>query len=1112
MVRQADLPASRPGPSIRARSALPNAADLDRQAWPLPAALRGRGMCCVMGILCHRSGRGVRALLYGALAVVAALCAWQAWTAQQVQVGQTTASEAIRLVSTHRSHILAIALQAQWLAARPVAESAAAAQRLREALDDSLGAALELDLLLSLPLAAPGVDDERQRQLGELITAWQADRERLWYRAENLLRNLDAGIALPPDSLRLLALEAEALQLPTTALVDSLRADALHRSAGHVAQVQWLAAGILALLVLLALGVAEPVARALLAQQRRLAEQTEALHRLVLVAERTNSAVLITDTEQRIQWANAAHAQITGLPLAEVLGRRPGELGEFDAAEAATLARLRGAMHSGQGLRLELRQRDRQGREYWLDADLQPLYDDSRLSGFLLVETEVTEQVVQRQKMALTMQGAGLGAWDWDLRSGQITTDAQWWQMLGREARAGCTVADWQELLHPEDLAGNRAGWRQQLATDSQGFSTEMRLRRSDGSWCWVMSAGAVIERSGDGQPLRVAGVHVDISRERIASLEAAAARDAAHAALAELDAYRAALDNHAIVAVTDPQGVITRVNQVFCDISQYRREELIGQTHRIIQSNEHPPEFWAGMWETINAGRVWRGEVCNRARDGSTYWVDTTIVPRLDDSGRISEHLAIRIDVTHRKHLENELRQRALTDSLTQLPNRAVVLDRLQQAISRARRVPGYHFALLFMDFDRFKLVNDSLGHGTGDALLRQIAQRLQLVLRGYDSVAHQGGEHTAARIGGDEFVVLLDSLPHVGEAEVITQRLLGVLSQPYQIGRHEVHSSASIGSVTSDQAASDAETMLRDADTAMYEAKRAGRGRAVCFDASMHERVARSMGLESELRQALAGHETEFGELFVVYQPVVALGSAHVASVEALARWRHPTRGLVSPAQFIPIAEESGLIGPLGEWVLKAACQQFMRWQTELGASAPHSVAVNLSRAQLQLSRLVPAVAAALHETGMSPSQLHLEVTESLAAQDEGVKATLHQLKALGVQLSLDDFGTGYSSLACLHELPVDCVKLDRSFVSRAETSDVHRVLIQSTVLMAQTLGLRTVAEGVETEGQAALLLQLGCQLAQGYLYSPPLPNEALEAWLRQSARLDHRQVQTA
>jgi predicted signal transduction protein with EAL and GGDEF domain len=352
----------------------------------------------------------------------------------------------------------------------------------------------------------------------------------------------------------------------------------------------------------------------------------------------------------------------------------------------------------------------------------------------------------------------------------------------------------------------------------------------------------------------------------------------------------------------------------------------------------------------------------------------------------------------------------------------------------------------------------------------------------------------HVAARIGGDEFVVLLDDIRGDLDAEIVASRLIDVLSMPYSIDGHKVNSSVSIGIVTNSHAADDADSVLRDADIAMYEAKRAGRARYVMFEPSMRQRVSASVALENDLRQAL-----ERQELFVVYQPLVDLHSGAFVGMEALLRWRHPQRGLVSPVEFIPVAEACGFIGTLGQFVLQTACSTFAAMALPAGDGPPPTLAVNLSRAQLRQPGLPADVQDALRTNGLSPEQLVLEVTESLAAQDELVLATLHAIRALGVALSLDDFGTGYSSLSCLHELPVNFVKIDRSFVSQAHTSDYHRVLIEATIRMAQTLGLGTVAEGIETQDQACLMAQLGCDKGQGYLYGKPLEAEGLVAWVQ-------------
>jgi diguanylate cyclase (GGDEF)-like protein len=489
-------------------------------------------------------------------------------------------------------------------------------------------------------------------------------------------------------------------------------------------------------------------------------------------------------------------------------------------------------------------------------------------------------------------------------------------------------------------------------------------------------------------------------------------------------------------------------------------------------------------------------GVVCSSVRISLASQVLSMSLLKLSPSRLMAVLSDATLDVhRERQALATRLRGRARVDGLTQLPNRAAAQERIQAVLGRTSAAAGGEFALLFINCDRFKQINDSLGHSIGDEILVLLAERLRGTLR---AVSRQGhNEPMAARIGGDEFVVLVDDLRRAEDAHLVAQRLIDVLSQPYGVGQAQLCCTVSMGVVLQAQAGRSADEALRDASIAMTEAKLAGGSRYVIFEPQMQLRSARRSGIEADLRVAL-----DEAQLFVVYQPVVGLHADatidRFAGVEALVRWQHPTRGMVAPGEFIGVAEECGLIDAVGEFVLDTSCRQFVSWQRELGARAPRTLAVNLSRAQLSQPGLIDCVRGILRSCCMNPQHLQLEITESLAAQDEVIQSRLRELKALGLNLALDDFGTGYSSLSSLHLLPVDTIKIDRSFVSQSDSSRHHRVLIEATIRVAHSLGMSTVAEGIETAAQAAAVRQLCCEKGQGYFFAKPLPAEDLARWL--------------
>jgi len=473
------------------------------------------------------------------------------------------------------------------------------------------------------------------------------------------------------------------------------------------------------------------------------------------------------------------------------------------------------------------------------------------------------------------------------------------------------------------------------------------------------------------------------------------------------------------------------------------------------------------------------------RRKDGAYCWVLCRGMAVRDDQGRVTRMAGSMTDITERKEAEVRLQRDAFYDGLTGLPNRALFSKLLQRSIGRAQRSEMRRYAVLFLDLDRFKVINDSLGHAYGDQLLQGMARRLESCLRPGDTVA---------RLGGDEFTVLLDDISGASDATRVADRIEKELEAPFHLGEHEVFTSASIGISFGSKSYSSAEDIIRDADLAMYRAKQQGKGRYEVFDSTMHRQAVALLDLETALR-----HAVDRDELAIAYQPIVALDSGRISGFEALVRWNHPVRGLLGPGEFIPLAEETGLIVRIGDWVLREACRQVMDWQERYPSDPPVSVSVNLSPKQIRQPDFVQHVRSVLEASGLDPRSLKLEITENTLMDnaDSNVEV-VHQLAAMGVQVLIDDFGTGYSSLSYLHRFKVDSLKIDRSFVRKMEEQGESREIVRSIVTLARALGMTVIAEGIETEHQQAHLKELECEEGQGYLFARAVDSGEVEQLL--------------
>ena len=757
--------------------------------------------------------------------------------------------------------------------------------------------------------------------------------------------------------------------------------------------------------------------------------------------------------------------------LADVEGRRATEvtpgLGETDADLFEVFDRV---VATG---RAECFERYVTAMDMWFSISVY----SPQAGHFVTIFDVITErkQAVEallksRSQLLRVIEGSDQGFWDWNLENNTFSVSPHFERMLGYEpGDIDMRPENWMQLMHPEDLVIAKQSIERHLSGETPAHNVEMRYLTKAGEWRWMLTRGRIVEYSPDGRPLMMAGTHTDITERK--------------ATETELRQAATVFENtQEGVIITDADMRILSVNRAFSQITGLSAEEAVGKTPAMLQSGRHDAAFYRDLWRRIRSEGNWQGEICNRRKSGEIYPQVTTINAVLDDAGAVTHYVGVFTDVSQIKASEEHIEFLAHHDPLTRLPNRVMLFSRLEHLMGAIRR-EGCLVALLMIDLDRFKDVNESYGHVLGDELLQQVSERLKAQLRGTDSLA---------RLGGDEFTILLEDVEHPGDAGRVAGDVLAALADSWRLANGaEVRVGASIGIALYPGPAETPEDLLRQADAALYRAKQEGRGRFHYFSEDLTRNARSRIELQNRLGNAIEG-----GELRVFFQPQVDIGSGLVVGAEALVRWEMPGEGLVMPDRFIALAEETGLILPLGRWVLHETCRIGRQWLDR--GHPPLVLAVNVAAAQLRDSNFALEVLAVLAETGFPARMLELELTESsLMSGHENVIFQLQHLRKHDVRVAIDDFGTGYSSLAYLKRFPLDVLKIDRSFVEHIGHRKDDREIVTAIIQMGHTLGFRVVAEGVETDEQLAYLKEKGCDVYQGYLKSRPLPADAFAAF---------------
>jgi diguanylate cyclase (GGDEF)-like protein/PAS domain S-box-containing protein len=687
------------------------------------------------------------------------------------------------------------------------------------------------------------------------------------------------------------------------------------------------------------------------------------------------------------------------------------------------------------------------------------------------LEAKIRERVAQlresEERFRKLATHAPMGIYQIDAAGHCVFVNSRWCEMSGLTPEQA-SGNGWLQAIHPADRRAVEAIWDGNV-THTIEWTLDYRLLRADGGLLWVHGT-AVALRDEMGMVSGYLGNNLDITARKQAeeSLQ-----------LASL-VYQ---NSSEAMMVSDADGTIITVNPSFTELTGYQPEEVIGQTPNILKSGRHDAGFYQAMWHAINTTGHWRGEIWNRRKNGEVFAELLTINSITNKDGKIYRHVALFSDITKKKESDELIWQQANFDSLTGLPNRRMFLDRLAQEMKKSDR-RGLPLALLFLDLDHFKDVNDTLGHAKGDILLKDATRRMLGCVRETDTVA---------RMGGDEFTVILGGVDEPGSIERVAQNILSKLAEPFHLESELAYVSASIGITLYPTDAEDIEGLLKNADQAMYATKDSGRNNVSYFTPAMQEAAQKRMRLTNDLRQALLANQ-----FCVHYQPIVEMTTGAVHKAEALVRWLHPERGLIGPAEFIPIAEDTGMIIDIGNWVFRQAAQQVLRWRKAFHPA--FQISVNNSPIQFHnLEESRNAWRELMRELGLPGQGIVVEITEGLLLDTStAVTDLLLEFRDFGIQVSLDDFGTGYSSLSYLQQFDIDYLKIDRSFVQHLALNTKNMALCEAIIAMAHKLGLQVIAEGVETDQQNGLLSGAGCDYVQGFLFSHPLPPNEFEALL--------------